>query len=328
MSSNTVILGNGLSALIWAAYHPNSVIIGPGKPGGMAKDMKAPFFLHKHPATERLLKELGLSTCTREVKVGYAYSSTVGTYIRDEPPKGFRDSYYRHSRCLYTGCSDSVPNSVMNQGAERFEAYKITPDTLINQLIEAVISIGGVFYRDILRKIVVDREVIGVYGDRMNALYKEVISTIPINIFQSLLPEQEYKRIYQDDSLTKIFLEAKEQDPCTRGYDFVYLCPHQKHPIFHLFASHITLMNNNHVTKKTFFEYTFVAGAPIIDEAMKQLTEIYGEDRVSLHPEISVRRDVEWKKYHGIKFLGRGAQWDHSIKVQDVVMEAQKHAEQ
>lgn len=322
--SETIILGNGLSALIWAAYHPNSIIIGPGQPGGMAKDMKAPFFLHKHPATERLLKELGLSTCTREVKVGYAYSSTIRTYIRDEPPEGFRDSYYRHSRRLYAGCSDSVPNSVMNQGIKKFEAYEITADTLINRLIEVVISIGGVFYRDTLRKIVVNGHIIGIYGDRVNALHPEVISTIPINIFQSLLPEQEYKRIHPEDSLTKIFLEANGQDRCTMKYDFVYLCPHQRYPVFHLFTSYITRMNNNPTTKKTFFEYTFVTGDPTIDKAMKQLTEIYGGDRVSLHSEISVRKNIGWKKYHGVRFLGRGAQWDHSIKVQDVIMEAQK----
>lgn len=328
MSSKTIILGNGLSALIWAAYHPNSLIIGPGKPGGMAKDMKAPFFLHKHPATERLLKELGLSTCTREVKVGYAYTSPIGTYIQDEPPKGFRDSYYRHSRCLCTGCADSRPDSVMNQGTNRFEAYEIRPDTLINRLIEAVISIGGVFYKDTLRKIVVDRYIIGVHGDRINVQYNEVISTIPIDIFQSLLPEYESKRIYEDDSLTKIFIEGNEQLPEVRAHDFVYLCPHPKRPIHHTSTSHITRMNNDYSTKKTFFEYTFVAGDPLIDKAMEELAEMHGEDRVSLHPKISVRRDIGWKKYRGIKFLGRGAQWDHSIKVQDVIMEAQKHAEQ
>ena len=326
--SKTIILGNGLSALIWAAYHPNSVIIGPGKPGGMAKDMKAPFFLHKHPATERLLKELGLSTCTREVKVGYAYSSPTGTYIRDEPPKGFRDSYYRHSRRLYAGCSDSVPNSVMNQGTEKFEAYEITADTLINRLIEAVISIGGVFYKDTIREIMVDRHTIGVYGNRINALYAEVISTIPINIFQSLLPGHEHKRIYSEDSLTKIFLEGNEQLREVWKYDFVYLCPHPKNPIHHTFTSHITRMNNNYITKKTFFEYTFVAEDPVITKAMEKLTERHGENRVSLHPGISVRKNVGWKKYLGIRFLGRGAQWDHSIKVQDVIMEAQQHAEQ
>ena len=325
----TTILGNGLSALIWAAYHPDSTIIGPGKPGGMARDMKAPFFLHKHPATERLLKELGLSTCTREVKVGYGYTSLNGTYIRDEPPKGFRDSYYRHSRRLYAGCSDSVPNSVMNQGTEKFEAYKISAETLINRLTETVISRGAIFNRDIIRKIVVDRHSVGVYGDKVNALYSaEVISTIPMNIFQSLLPEQEHKRIYQDDSLTKIFLEGDEQLPEVWKYDFIYLCPHPKNPIDHIFTSHITRMTNNYDTKKTFFEYTFVADASIINKAMEELTGRYGKNRISLHPEISIRKNIGWKKYHGVRFLGRGAQWDHSIKVQDVIMEAQKHAEQ
>jgi len=165
-------------------------------------------------------------------------------------------------------------------------------------------------------------------GNRINAIYPEVISTIPINTFQSLLPEQEYKRIHQDDSLTKIFLEGNEQLPEVKRYDFVYLCPHPKNPINHTFTSHITRMNNDRITKKTFFEYTFVAGDPIISKAMEELTEMHGEDRVSLHPRISVRRDVGWGKYRGIKFLGRGAQWNHSIKVQDVIMEAQKYAEQ
>lgn len=325
--SKTIILGNGLSALIWAAYHPDSVLIGPGKPGGMAKDMKAPFFLHKHPATERLLKELGLSTCTREVKVGYGYTSTIGTYVGDRIHSDFRESYYRHSRCLEEGL-DSIPDSVMNQGAEKFEAYEINPDTLINRLIEAVMSIGGVFYRDTLREIIEDRHSIGVYGDRVNAIYAEVISTIPINIFQSLLPDQEYKRIYPEDSLTKIFLEGDEQCQEVMKYDFVYLCPHPYSPINDSFAPHITRMNNNHTTQKIFFEYTFIAGDPVIDETMKRLIRSHGEDRVSLYPAISVRKNIGWKKYHGVRFLGRGAQWDHSIKVQDVVMEAQKHAEQ
>lgn len=328
MSPQTVILGNGLSALIWAAYHPDSMIIGPGKPGGMAKDMKAPFFLHKHPATERLLKKLGLSTCTREVKVGYAYSSTRGTYIRDEPPEGFRDSYYRHSRRLYAGCSDSVPNSIMNQGAKKFEAYEITADTLINRLIEAVMLMGGVFCRDIIREIRPDKHGVGVYGNGVDLYNTEIVSTIPMNIFHPLFPKEQRLNLLPEYMLTKIFLEGNEQSPDVRGYDFIYICPHPYSPINDSFAQHITRINNDHTIKKTFFEYTFIAGDPVIDETMKRLTKSYGENRVSLHPGISVRRDVGAKSYGRIKLLGRRAQWDHSIKVQDVIMEAQKHAEQ
>lgn len=324
----TTILGNGLSALIWAAYHPDSTIIGPGKPGGMAKDMKAPFFLHKHPATERLLKGLGLSTCTREVKVGYGYTNQDATYVRDEPPSGFQNIYYRHSRCLYDGSLDPVPASVMNQGMKEFEAYSIASDVLINRLIEAIISIGGTFYRDTIREIILDKGVVGIYGDGINQICNEIISTIPINIFQSLLPEREYKRMYPEDSLTKIFLEGDEQPSEIMKYDFIYLTPHPKNPMAHSFTSHITRMNNDYTLKKTFFEYTFLAGDPVIDKAMERLTEGYGKSRVSLHPEISVRKNIGWRKYRGIRFLGRGAQWDHSIKVQDVIMEAQQDAEQ
>lgn len=322
-----VILGNGLSALIWAVYHPNSILIGPGRPGGIAKDMKAPFFLHKHPATEKLLKKLGLSTETREVKIGYAYITSNGTYILGNPPTGFRESYYLHSRCL----PDSglpIPGSVMNKNIGNFEAFTTSSSELINSLIEAVISTRSILYNDTIRKIIPSCSAgvcsTEICGNRINEMCDNVVSTLPVMIFYRLINRS--PPVIPSDSLTKIFLKGGKQSSEIMKYNFIYLSPHPKNSSTYLSSSNITRINNNQITGETFFEYTFMSGDPAIDRIMKDLIKIYGEDRVSIYPNISVRIGRELKGYYGIKFLGRGACWDHSIKVQDVVMEAQNHA--
>lgn len=325
-NDKTIILGNGLSALIWAIYHPNSILIGPGRPGGMAKDMKAPMLLHDHPATKSMLKKLGLSTKTRKVKVGYGYNDLGKVIIREDPPQGFRESYYRHSRCLYEWDLDLMSNSVMNQGRKKFKAFTITPDTLINSLIEAIINTKGIFINDTIQKMSVNNWGINICGNRINDTYDNIISTIPMKNFLSLFSDKGNERITPDHMLTKIFLEGYKQPPSILEYDFIYLIPHPKNPAPYSFMSNITRINNNSITGKTFFEYTFIAEDPAIEKLMVELIEVYERDKVSLYPGISVRKDIGWKKYYGIKFLGRGACWDHSIKVQNVVMEAQKDA--
>ena len=108
------------------------------------------------------------------------------------------------------------------------------------------------------------------------------------------------------------------------GYDFIYFAPHPNKSDIPFHISNITRMNNNRETGKSFFEYTFRGGNQKIDEIATELMNIYGRDSISIHPSMGIRRDVKMQEYFGIQLLGRGAQWDHSIKMQDVIMEAQE----
>lgn len=317
--TNTIILGNGLSALIWAVYHPGSITIGPGTPGGMAKDMKAPFFLHKHPATERLLKKLELSTCTREVKVGYAYAIEGSSEIYDEPPKGFREAYYKYSRCL-SDQDSIIPESVMNGGNGHFEAFKIAGPRLMEALMEHISRASSIMITDRIGKICPTGVCTEIYGDTSiwTSIHTNIISTIPATIFYNLVGEGE-RIIRNEDTLTKIFARSPEYKKDLSDYDFIYFCsPDGERP-------GLTRITNNKDTMETFFEYTY----PGVGKGTERffLDFLIGKGaNISYHPNIAVRKDLKLKGYRGIKFLGRGAQWDHSIKVQDVVMEAQKDA--
>ena len=324
MTNKTIILGNGLSALVWAAYHPDSIIIGPGKPGGMAKDMKAPFFLHQHPATQKLLEKLGLGTSTRLIKVGYAYLTGDSVRVCDTPPHNFRAHYYRHSRCLDKD-APLMPDSVMNEGIGHFKAYSISKEEFINTLIEYVTVNGTILINDKVKKIIPRGDVIDIYGGKVDIISDyDIISTIPFSILISLLSDRSYIEINPLDTLTKIFLKANKQLEEIMGYDFIYFAPHPNKSDIPFHISNITRMNNNRETGKSFFEYTFRGGNQKIDEIATELMNIYGRDSISIHPSMGIRRDVKMQEYFGIQLLGRGAQWDHSIKMQDVIMEAQE----
>ena len=192
MTNKTIILGNGLSALVWAAYHPDSIIIGPGKPGGMAKDMKAPFFLHQHPATQKLLEKLGLGTSTRLIKVGYAYLTGDSVRVCDTPPHNFRAHYSRHSRCLDKD-APLMADSVMNEGIGHFKAYSISKEEFINTLIEYVTVNGTILINDKVKKIIPRGDVIDIYGGKVDIISDyDIISTIPFSILISLLSDRSY----------------------------------------------------------------------------------------------------------------------------------------
>jgi len=323
LMTKTIILGNGLSALIWAAYHPNSIIIGPGQIGGMIGNMKGPFFLHKHPSTEALLKKLGLSTETRTIKIGYAYAVEGSSEVYDNPPEGFREAYYRHSRCL--NHQAKIPDSIMNRDTGNFEAFKITGEKLIGSLMNYIESDGCIIFDGKIETIerLSDQTKIRIGNSSFRTIHTNIISTIPAIKFYGLVMGSG-DIITPKDTLTKIFVKAPDYKKDLSMYDFIYFCPPEgRNP-------GLTRLNNNKVTQESFWEYTYPGVGREIDTFFSEfLLNKHGKgEGISYHHYMSVRKDLKLKGYRGIKFLGRGAQWDHSIKVQDVVREAITDAEQ
>lgn len=308
MLKDNVILGGGLAGLIWGVYHPNCLIVEPGKIGGMVHENMGPMMIHHTLEVEEFIEKIGLNLKTRTVNIGY--TTDLRNFTPEPPYEGFRADYYRHSRILPR--SYPVPSSAMSGGSSKFECIDIPIGKIIDNCQKYILENEGVFLKTKVNKVEkVGKEVEMSIGDDLSKIVNtNVISTIPMPIFQKLV---EQKWVRAKDGLTKVFVKAQNPpSPSQRDYDYIYVVPYYDSPL-----TRITVTDNEIV-----YEYTIK-----MSDDPNNVIEMW---RPPLFPskESSVVRGVvrlskHMKEWNGIKFIGRTAQWDHSIKLNDVIKEAQ-----
>ena len=311
------ILGTGLSALVWGAYHPGSLLIGPQNLGGSVNSNKGPMMIHATDEVKNLWRMIGLDVETRSVKVGYMRGSTK---ITDTPGKFFADDYYHHSRQR----KDKRPSSVMNAQQVSFRCMDTPTDDIIKALADRIIDNGGAMLDEEVRSIVLyesGRTKIGLSKRDLMCKTSSIVSTLPARVFNRLVGT-EVHHLTADDSLTKIFSVGKSYNiDDFRDYDFIYVVPnrneisvHAKHP------TRITILDREKGLVS--FEYT-ISGSedPSVAKDCARNVNCQDPDVVVLQ-DLGVRNSKPLFYYKGIRLLGRRAQWDHSIKIDTVVERA------
>lgn len=324
-----IILGGGLSGLVWAATHPGSIIIEPNELGGMANGDMGPFILHDTPSVDMFLHSIGLRPNKRIFKVGFLKWGQED--ITNEASPIFRKKYYAETR--YTTELD-VPESVMNSDANTFSGYELTAEELINACIQAIYNNGGIYVKDTITSIKPNNAFSGqcIQTKReciqINTSMRKIVSTIPYPIFNRLANIPWLDTLH-DVSLGKAFWRIKGTRidgydlSDVENYDFVY-CIHDTNP-------HSTeCYYPNRLTPRDGYllaEYTFPGEyntddiwESMIGKTLDDDTPRLGEPIVM--PSVSVRQNLNRHSWGGIKMLGRSAVWDHSIKLNDVIKDA------
>lgn len=296
------ILGGGISGLIAAFYNPKYEILTKNLGGQMAVRNTGPRLLEVDNYSKQFLHDLGYKKVEiKEAKIGYLYNDSLKN-ICDEK---HRAMYYRKSRCLDE--SVEVPSSSMSDGKNIIRYYDIDWNEIIEKL---KYLIKHRFKYGVLSSININTGLIHLnqsdlpYSTPID--FERIISTIPAPEFNLMSYS---KSCINFSSVHKYFIIIKFQekkfiDSIMGDFDYVYL-PEDK-------------FQENRYTrleKGICLEYTSSCKPFFWDKGLEQYV-IYNaqiQNKVTINEISNPAFNVE------IKFLGRYAEWNHDIKVNDVI---------
>jgi hypothetical protein len=287
------IVGGGIAGLIASFYNPDFQIITDKIGGQMATESAGPRILEVNEYSETFLKDLGLKDLkTKVATIGYKVKGKIINTIDED----LRRKYYLKSRCLKNAAL--VPSSIMSDGKNTIEYFDINWDDIIFELISKIKCpiIGRV------TDINIENKTLNIInkGHREILNYDNLISTIPAPIFFNLadiVPDEELKY------LRKIFIISNEYFINTCGYDYIYY-PENDYK-FH----RISKDRNG----KIIIEFT------TNENYMSILNEWDKKSNHHVVIPIGQIQSGKVQKINNISFLGRYSEWDHDIKVDDIV---------
>jgi len=325
------ILGAGISGLI-LGYKLNSPVYGLYIGGQMRGFTKGPRILEVDEASISLLKSLGIKAKPRAFTVGYLNDDglVTGTATEEE-----RANYYLKTR----GREADVPPSVMSGGNTTIIGWDINEIELVDNLIRRVDYTNG--YVD---SIDFSENKVDIYlgnGSKACLPVYDGISTINLRTLSKLI-RQDLRDIFyltQDDrgnivkphkNLAELDLSAYDTEfvrvytevDLTRGYDYLY-CTGINTPI-----NRITRIGNN--------EYCIEFRSDVAEIAWGYIHQLPVEAL-----ELDVIRFCQLRYNHNVlelglddpdhygnrlKLCGRFARWQHSIKINDIIREADEYA--
>src|SRR3990167_339981 len=299
-SEKHLVLGSGISALIYLYYHPESQAIGGEVRGGLFAKQKClgPQYLWVDKYSGKLLRDLCLPRTKKKIRIGYYYNGKV--FSREK----LSTIEYNRIRSRYAlntrGTVDK--GSYMSQGVGSFKAYDLGVDTLVQRLLQEVEARIMPF-----NAIDIDIDNRLVHSTNGTYFYSKLISTVPAPLFlrlagyehlvQSLQAKDKYYLTIDNDELPAW---AKE---CTCDFDYVYV---------------VNSYSDLHYYHRIKFDKTtavleFTGRNTMVDNwkgpgLIKHVGgQIIGGSEILKHLD------------KNIIFLGRYAQWQHGIKTNQVL---------
>lgn len=314
MRNENYILGGGPAGLIAAFYNPDYKIIDKNPMGQLNLPfVPGPRILKVDEYSKRFIERLHIPYFIKTIHVGYSHD---GINVVDEADKTFKQNYSQITRGT-TKIEDSFLSSGENQievfasdnGDDLYyKVFAILTDQLKDRIIAANVS-------DINTK----ERLIGL--DRTEFLYDNVISTLNINILTKLLGLQDLGLV----ALKKHFVQCSYNNPhdieLAKKYHYVYSTDGQESTTFKPY------------TRKTYFKdyivyemlKPFEQNAPDPQHRFMpdyiDLSHIQGNKvlKVLNNIPIQINNSIDFRNIQGIELVGRFAQWNHSIKANEII---------
>ncbi len=293
---DTIVIGGGISALAYLFFNPQATALVGNKNlvGGMFKLFPnfGPQYLWKDDYADHLLKYLRLPTDTRTVKVGVLHRGTVHTHI-DTVPKGAGESYAFKTRGV------APKKSFMSGGHMEYEVYKVS----LQEVIEALsIAVEDRYIPFAAKEIDIKASYVTDTHGNEHA-FDKLVSTIPAPTFATLTGYHGKVKLFRAwDKYYSVLPMPKAPYASIRmairhGLDYIY-CPESRVP-YH----RVTFFKDRLV-----YEFTNVIPGP-------QFTNVHKQAAGQIICGSEILKDAP----KHIVFLGRYAQWDHSVKFNDVL---------
>ncbi len=284
-----IILGGGIAGLIWGYYHPESIIITDQLGGQFSSNFQlGPKYLHVDENTKKFFEDLRINPLIKKIKIGFYYDGKLHSENTEEN----RKKYFEKTR----GSSSEPYRSVMSANKTEFDSYDIGVDELVNILKNKIKNI--VILEKATRIDLFTHEVITESG---KIKFGKLVSTIPMNIFMFIVNKPNIAKQYQSFPTTFIFSDSLEHCPFDdfQGFDYIYDSSpeHDYHRI-------------TKVPDGVVFEYK--------GDTVKTLE--CEKDRVEMKVGQLIQNDIK-VNFQNIKFFGRYATWNHSIKTNELLKE-------
>jgi len=298
-----IVLGGGISGLIWAHYNPDYFVLTDQIGGQMLNyfDLGPRYLHYKKQIIDNFLRDLNVPLKLSTIRIGYIDDSG----FIDNPDEEFRKKYFMKSRGQNT--LQGFDPSVLNSNIKEFQVCNIDFKDLIDKLydkIEKRIYMGKVTHINLNNHIITT-------DNNLVLKYKNLISTIPLNVFAKVanldIKLQAFDMAYC--LLSNNFFNLKD-------YDYVYDA--RSSTVFH------------RMTKCRQGIVCDVLGTKI-EEFKNQILPKYFTSSCDLSivylknsQIISLDKDFELED-KSIRFIGRFGSWNRRWKTETVIEEAAKN---
>ncbi len=294
------IIGGGISGLIASIYNENHTIITENIGGQFGTSGLGPRILEVNQNSLNFINDLGIKDYKiKSAKIGYKINGILVDNISNQ----MRLQYYLKSRKI-KNC-DKVPDSIMSDGKNIIDYYDLNWKEVLQKAKENsnIIDNSKITSIDTKNKIINYLNI----SDRKkySVEYEELISTIPAPVFyklSNLKPKLDFR--YSK----KYFIVVNSKNIEMGNYDYVYF-PETKYD-FH----RITKINENRAS----IEYT-------TNNLSLSMGNFICKIAINIFS-IPIGQIIsgEVNEIEGVKFLGRFAEWNHSVKIDDVVEKIRK----
>lgn len=301
------ILGAGVSGLIAKYYLPDyQLVCKQSAFGGQVTKSYWPLgpkVLHSHPMTEDFLKAIGMKTELSRVQIRYFYDGKIYPDIPVKLKNAFVNKKTNHFRFnVYT--ETDVADSTLSVKENYLDYYDIDFNILIKQTLKHL-DVDDFVDDDVI--LVSAKNKIFTTSSYKQFEYNNVISTIPANSFQNILYDYQMPNKFHYIPITfalcdKLPVQIRDFDH--KEWDWLYVADNR------LPATRITKFDKKFVYEIT-GDFSKLKLMQILDADVNVLDSVI--QRVGI-----VHTD-EVQDIDGISFLGRLAQWSHSIKTQQTV---------
>lgn len=292
-----LVLGGGISGLAWAFYHPDYVVVGENFGGQMGFRFElGARYLHKTAATQRFLDDLKLKSKTKTVQIGYLIDSKI---VR-KPSQDFRKEYYMKSR--RTKNLMGFDKSIMTGNRSTFKAFDISFETILRELKKVLTARGQLIEDRIIQIDYINQYIYGVDGVYR---YDKLVSTINLKTFLRLCNMSPAADKLRALDITYCVIKGKHMD--LKGHDYVYIAD-PKVP-FH------------RISQKDGYQVLEIADR-VDRKDLRKMFKGYADGVTIPMSQLSSKGVI--MRLPGVRHLGRYAQWNHFVKADAVIAEAQK----
>lgn len=297
MLRNNYILGGGVAGLIASFYNPSYNVIDANPLGQLNQQfIPGPRIFKDDIETRIFLQKLNIDFHSEKIKIGYTKNGHSIVSLCDD----FKMQY-----SIYTRKTALVEKSFMSSGESEFDILTDGTDdfylTVFKKLYEIVK--GRVINSKILSINLKEKSLIVESGNQ-TLLYNKCISTLNMNIFTKLA----------------------SLDMCTFRTDFKHFvcCSYNNELDIELSKKYSYVYSiTGYYSRKTYFKDYIVYEILL---PLERINDIEGNIVISTayNAPVQIQKSIDLRNIGGVELLGRFAQWNHSIKANEIIQKYER----
>lgn len=292
MLRNNYILGGGVAGLIAAFYNPGYMIIDANPLGQLNQQfIPGPRIFKDDAETQTFLKKLNIEFYSQKIKVGYTRNGHDMISLSED----FKTQY-----SVFTRKTAFVEKSFLSSGESEFNILTDGTDsfyvTVFHKLYEIVKN------RIINSKIIsinLKEKSLTLDDGSKTLLYNKCISTLNINIFTKLA-NLDFCTFRTDCKHFVCCSYDNEQDiKLSKEYSYIY-------------------STTGYYSRKTYFKEYIVYEILL---PLERINDMEGNTVIATayNIPVQIQKSVDIRNIGGVELVGRFAQWNHSVKANEII---------